>query len=316
MGLETVLYSLMGFEESPSFLVKVMIFFGSIFGLLSLYITKNYVIQQFKLRHFRGPFAVPLLGNCYSPAVVMSLFKFLSYCRKHYGKVFRVFLFHTPFVVVCDPAIVRRILSDTRTFPKGEKYTKIFGIVFGGGLVTSTAEKHKHDKALFNKYFIRSSVSKLIPSMNRHVLRGIEEFISSSIADGEEKQYDCEKIFSRLSLRVFLNFAFDFDLSNKLEQESEVCNIVSTASCQVGNMIAFNTPNWSFLPVVQSLKKLPKTIMRYIQPVIDKRTKQLADGTLLPEEKDDPLTMMVSIALRCACVIIIIIIFLLSVCLS
>lgn len=299
MGLETVLYSLMGFEEAPSFLTKVLIFVGSLFVVLSLYITKNYVHQQLKLRKFRGPFAIPLLGNCYSPAVVMSLFKFLSHCRKNYGKVFRVFLFHTPFVVVCDPAIVRRILSDTRTFPKGEKYTKIFGIVFGGGLVTSNAEKHKADRALFNKYFIRSSVSSLIPSMNRHVLRGIEEFISSSITDGEEKKFDCEKIFSRLSLRVFLNFAFDFDLSDQTENESKVCNFVSSASCQVGNMIAFNTPDWNIIPSVRHIKTLPPFIMSYCQPIIDARREQFANGTLLPEDKEDPLTMMVSNKKKC-----------------
>ena len=294
MGLETVLYSLMGFKEAPSFLAKVLILLGLLFGLFSLYATKNYAVHQYKLRNFKGPLAVPLLGNCYSPAVVASLFKFLSSCRKTYGKVFRIFLFHTPVVVVCDPPIVRRILSDTRTFPKGEKYTKIFGIVFGGGLVTSAAEKHKADKALFNKYFIRSSVSQLIPSMNHHVLSGIEEFISSSIGEGEEKQFDCEKIFSRLSLRVFMNFAFDFDLSDQPAIETEVCHIVSTGSCQVGNMIAFNIPNWSFLPVVRSLKTLPQIIMKYLQPVIDKRREQLANGTVLAEEKDDPLTMMVS----------------------
>jgi cytochrome P450 len=294
MGLESLLYALMGYEASPSFLTKVLILVGTLFVMCSLFMTRVYCMHQYKLRRFSGPFAVPLLGNCYSPAVVASLFKFLSSCRKTYSKVFRIFLFHTPFIVVCDPSIVRRILSDTRTFPKGEKYSKIFGIIFGGGLVTSAAEKHKADKALFNKYFIRSSVSQLIPSMNHHVLSGIEEFISSSIGEGEEKQFDCEKIFSRLSLRVFMNFAFDFDLSDQPENEKEVCNVVSTASCQVGNMIAFNIPNWSFLPVVRSLKTLPQIIMKYLQPVIDKRREQLANGTVLAEEKDDPLTMMVS----------------------
>ena len=302
MGLETLLYSLMGFKEAPSFLMKVLIIVGVLFGMLSLYITKNFIVHQHKLRHFRGPLAVPLLGNCYSPAVVASLFKFLSSCRKSYGKIFRIFLFHTPFVVVCDPAIVRRILSDTTTFPKGEKYSKIFGIIFGGGLVTSAADKHNADKAMFNRFFIRSSVSKLIPSMNQHVLSGIDEFISSAMGDGEEKQFDCEKIFSRLSLRVFMNFAFDFDLSDQPENEKEVCKIVSTVSCQVGNMIAFNIPNWSFLPVVQSLLKLPETVMKYTQPLIDKRREQLANGSILPEDKDDCLTMMVSVLSLHACV--------------
>jgi cytochrome P450 len=225
--------------------------------------------------------------------VVASLFKFLSSCRKRYGKVFRIFLFHAPFVVVCDPAIVRRILSDTRTFPKGSKYTKIFGIVFGGGLVTSAAEKHKADKALFNKYFIRSSVTKMVPSMNHHVLRGIEEFIAGSIGEGEEKVFDCEKIFSRLSLRVFMNFALDFDLSDQPKDEMEVCEVVSGMSCRVGNMIAYNTPNFSFLPVVKYISSLPPLIMKHCQPKIDARRVALANGTILADEKDDCLTMMV-----------------------
>ena len=299
MGLETVLYSLMGFQEDPSFMSKVMIFVGVALVLVSIYSAKLFVVHQYELRHIRGPFALPLIGNCYSPAVITTFLKYLSTCRKNYGNVFRIFVFHSPIVVVCDPAIVRRILSDTKMFPKGEKYTKIFAIVFGEGLVTSNAEKHKHDRALFNKYFIRSSVTKLIPSMNHHALHGIDEFITSCIGDGEVKQFDCENIFSRLSLRVFMNFAFDFDLSDQPDNERELCHKVSTASYEVGKMIAFNTPNWSFLPIVRSLKKLPEMVMKYCQPKIDERRRQLADGSVLAAEKDDCLTMMVSVVLPC-----------------
>lgn len=293
MGLESLVFSLLGMEEPPSFAMKCALLLGLTFVGLSLYLTALYCFHQLKLRRFQGPFAVPLLGNCYTPAVVASLFKFLSYCRKNYGRVFRVFLFHTPFIVVADPAIVRRVLSDTKTFPKGEKYTKIFGIIFGGGLVTSTAEKHKADKALFGKYFIRSSVSKLIPSMNHHALRGIDEFITSKIDDGEKRIFDCEQIFSRLSLRVFMNFAFDFDLTPNKAEETDVCNTVSRASYSVGSMIAFNTPNWPFLPVVRTLKEFPKKVMEFTQPRFDKREKSLADGSVLAEEKNDLMTMMI-----------------------
>ena len=70
-------------------------------------------------------------------------------------------------IVVCDPPAVRQILSDTKTFVKGDEYRRVFSVVFGDGLVTSTSEKHKRDRAFFGKYFIKSNIENYVGIMNK-----------------------------------------------------------------------------------------------------------------------------------------------------
>ena len=67
--------------------------------------------------------ALPLIGNCYDPGALQFL-KYLGKLRKKYVEMFTFFAFSKPYLVVCDPAVVRRVLSDTKTFIKGKDYTE------------------------------------------------------------------------------------------------------------------------------------------------------------------------------------------------
>jgi hypothetical protein len=100
------------------------------------------------LRNFKGPLALPIVGNLYT-LEALSTIKFLSNLKKRYGRFFTFFMFSRPYIVVCDPELVNRIFLDISKFPKGEDY-KVFAIPFGNGLVTSGEERHKKDKSLFS----------------------------------------------------------------------------------------------------------------------------------------------------------------------
>jgi hypothetical protein len=88
-------------------------------GLLSiLYFVQLFIRQCILLKKFKGPFAIPFVGNCYSPDALF-LLRYLGKLRKRFGKIFTFFAFQKPYLVVCDPNVVRRVLSDTKTYIKG-----------------------------------------------------------------------------------------------------------------------------------------------------------------------------------------------------
>ena len=149
--------------------------------LTILYFIQLFIGKCHMLRKFKGPLAFPLIGNCYS-VEALSLLRYLSNLRRRFGRIFTFFALSKPYLVICDPIVVRRVLSDTKTFVKGSDYTSQFSVAFGTGLVTSNGEKHKSDRACFGKYFIRSNIAKYMSRVNDITVRVSEvkaSFMSS-----------------------------------------------------------------------------------------------------------------------------------------
>ncbi len=121
---------------------NVLVVLGTIGALVFAYFVQLFVGQCWKLRHFKGPLALPIVGNCYDLEAIV-LLKYISKLRKRYGKIFTFFVLQKPYLVVTDPGVVRRILSDSKAFYKGTDYTVTFKLAFGDSLVTATGDKHK-----------------------------------------------------------------------------------------------------------------------------------------------------------------------------
>ena len=132
--------------------------------------------------------------------------RYLTRLRKVYGKVFTFFGLTKSYLVICDPLIVRRVLSDTKAFYKGADYTYHFNMAFGEGLVTSNGEKHKRDRAIFGKFFIRGHIAKFTSKINSIC----DHAMATMLNDPDNvrgKVYNVEHFFARLSLRVFMQFS-------------------------------------------------------------------------------------------------------------
>ena len=224
--------------------------------------------QCFKLRFFRGPFALPLVGNCYNSEAT-SVIKFLTKLRKNYGKIFTFFSFTKPYLVICDPIAVRRILSDPKTFIKGEDYTKTFGTAFGDGLVTSSREKHRKDKAMFSKYFVPSYSAKSTQAINATTTKAIDEIIPT-----DEQAFDIEEFFAAVSLRVFLNCSIGQDFSKDLKAERTICHNTSKGSYLVAFMIFLQCPIWRIIPIVNRLMCYKEDVIDILKTVVDERKRK------------------------------------------
>lgn len=264
---------------------------GGVCFILSAYIIIEVVLHYqrvWKLRAFRGPPTIPFLGNLYTKDAIIFL-RFLAQLRKRYGNVYSLFALKKPYIVIADPVIVRRVLSDSKTFFKGEDYSSQFNVVFGAGLVTSNHEKHKKDRSVFLKYFIRSNIATLAPMINSKADEAIQEFFGGITAP---VSVDMGDFFAALTLRVFMTFSIGCDFSKNRARESHVCHLVSEASLVMGKVIVFGIPMWDWIPWVKFLKQFRSDILSDFQRIADERKQLIAkDGSLAP---DDCLTAMLT----------------------
>jgi cytochrome P450 len=254
-----------------------------VIGVVLFYIYKFFQVS-YNLRRFRGPLAFPIIGNCYNPQVI-TFIKFMTVLRKQYGKIFTFYNFTEGLLVCCDPVVVRRVLSDTKTFLKGSDYSNKFGLVFGEGLVTSNGEKHKKDRGLFGRFFIRSNVLKYVDTINNVTKATMKEFLG---AEGTQS-VNMEGFFSRLALRNFMQFALTSDYSNDPKFEEHFCHLISTGSSAMGRLIIFNQPSNFLVPdynfVIHCLHLLKKILL----PIVEKRKLEIAEGNA----PDDILSIMI-----------------------
>jgi len=259
--------------------------------LVFMYFVGVFAIHCWRLRKFPGPFALPLVGNCYDPKVGKSIFKYLASARKKYGRLFTFFGFVKARLVVMDPVVARRILSDAKTFPKGSDYTHTFDYLFGKGLVTSTGEKHKRDRAVFGKYFVRNNIVKMCDPFNQIADHAIDELMKKSVQNGAVVATNIENFFAVCALRLFMKFSTGADYSQYPEREQKICHVVSEASNSTGLLVLFGLPVYKFIPLVQSLDRCLFEVRKEFDLAVNKRRAEHARGENL--ELDDCLGAMI-----------------------
>ncbi len=270
------------------FKILLALIFGGYF-----YLTIYFIYHKYQLRKFPGPPSFPVIGSCWDPGF-MVIYKHFQNLRKRYGKIFQVFSFHKPVLVVADPVVARRILSDHKTFFKGEDYTKYFGYVFGKGLVTSNGEEHRKGRSILGKYFIRSSVSKFTDNIHGITTKAMDEFMESSMGSNGKGglDFNIEEFFATLALRVFMKFAADYDTSIDKKFEHQACQDASKGSYAVSKMIILKEPYWSFMPNAKVCYKFNATFKIFFEKVVKQRQECLAKGEkfddMLQALLDDP----------------------------
>ena len=211
-------------------------------------ITVIFLYHKIKLYKFEGPFAIPLFGNLYT----RKAFKTISYikeCREKYGKIFLFWSGLKPMIVVCEPEIVRSILSDIHKFEKGEDYTEKFSFVFGNGLVTSNGDKHKTSKRCLSRFFVKNKIDYYTDTICEMTKQMIEEKLENNL----NKPFDIQDFFHILSLRIFGKFSLNIDYSEdkNIKVAEEINQDVKKGSNLIGKHIIMNIPMFPFLESVK-----------------------------------------------------------------
>ncbi len=245
-----------------------------------LYLTLTFFYQLFQLRKFPGPLSFPVIGSCWDPGFAM-MYKHFQNLRVKYGKVFYIFSFHRPILVIADPQVARRILSDHKTFFKGEDYTTTFAFVFGKkGLVTANGEDHRKGRNLLGKYFIRSSVSKFTEQINQIANKSIIELLDPKcVANEKGSDMNMEEFFAILALRCFAKFSCDFDTSTYqggYAYERKLCHIVSKGSYAMSKMVILQEPYWDIMPHAKIIKQVNAMLSSFFGDIVKTRQERLS----------------------------------------
>jgi hypothetical protein len=176
----------------------------------------RYVTKSWILRKFRGPYALPVVGNCYNPNS-FSLFRYLAEQKRKYGKTFLLYLFQKTYLVTTEPAVLRRFFIDTKSFAKCDNYRQLSSLVLGDSLATSTHEYHRH---LFSHYFSIPSIDASMSLFRQVTRETIMELIPANLS--KNSSFDVQIFFSRLALRSILHYSMGYSYTENGLREIEV----------------------------------------------------------------------------------------------
>ena len=246
-----------------------------------LYAIQDYITKLIQFRNFKGPFPLPLLGNLYDPKAT-SIISYLNSCMRTYGPIFAFWAGSKPIIVISEPCVVRKILTDTTTFVKGPDYTEKFSVVFGKGLVTSNGEKHKKDRACLGHFFTKTHIAKYHEMICHYTDQMIEEEIVPNLG----KIVNLQDFFHILSLRIFGFFSSqkDYSLPENRAIAKKINTGVKEGSNIIGTHIILNLPMFSFLPSIRKVKKIVEFVDRQITKEIHQRNKMIQANYVAPDD--------------------------------
>jgi len=149
-----------------------------------------------------------------------------------------------------DPNYVKQVLTDSHTFVKGPEYVEKFSKAFGEGLVTSTGEKHKGDRRLLGRFFVRSNIEKYLPMMSRHTHTLFDEMLHS-LPEDQLIGKDISHVFHLITNHMIHNFAIGVDLTETEEGRNWIdwmSRTILKGNDIVGKSIILGLPMSRFLP--------------------------------------------------------------------
>ena len=210
------------------------------------------------------------------------MLRFLSTCRRKYGRVFHFWPGNSSLIVVAEPVAARAILTDGRKFVKGPDYTEKFSVCFGEGLVTSRDPKHKRDRACLGRYFTRDAVLRHLRMMQALTETAMDEQLEQHCgARGDG--VDIQHFFHTLTLQMFGRFAISHDYKADPYAE-ELNDIVSWGSNVIGEHIMLGIPVWSWLPRIRSMHRRLKKFFAHNDSLVDARIARRAAAKAAGDE--------------------------------
>jgi len=267
--------------------VLVAIFFGTL-GFLFLDFTRKY----WRLKHIPGPTPLPFLGNLYMKDCVSKFQRYVIQLRAKHGGVFVFWASHTPFLVVTEAKIMRKVLIEHTAFQKGWVYSEKFAVGFGDGLVTmQSGDHHKADRSLIQRYFLKGHLESKLPQIVHESLSSFQELFKPN---SDMKMFDILYLFELVTVHVF--FGLECGVSGAKwrahPKRKRLIEMVAYGSHVIGNLIFLNLPTSSWLnPQVKALKATLPIAYGVFDEVIAARKERMEK--LGDEDEDDVLSIMI-----------------------
>ncbi|MFD0151004.1 cytochrome P450 [Streptomyces sp. NPDC055721] len=138
------------------------------------------------LRHGAAPGAWPLLGHL--PYLVTGPLAFLDSLPGH-GDVVRVRMGPRDLHVVSDPGLVRRVLTDRRTFDRGGVLYDKVRAVLGNGLATCPNDEHRWQRRTLQPAFHHALMERYAATMTAETEALTARWRPGSVVDVTEEMF-------------------------------------------------------------------------------------------------------------------------------
>jgi cytochrome P450 len=143
------------------------------------------------------------------------------------------------------------------------------GYVIGDGLITSNGVKHKKDRYLFHKYFMKSNIDKY-----KNVIIDLSNKTINELELEENKIYNISNFFSKITTRVILKYGFDVDMLsdkqflNEDDKEFKLCNMLVEFSSLASIRALWNIPTWTIFPIIKKLNSYKNYLINDFKNVL------------------------------------------------
>ncbi|CAK1551660.1 unnamed protein product [Leptosia nina] len=131
--------------------------------VLICFLSWNHLVKDSKKYNIPGPAILPLVGNGIDFVVRRSQFlPLLAKFQKNFGDAVRVYLFHSPYVLLYHPKYIEPLITDNDLITKGKSYTFLLDWL-GFGLLTSTGYKWRTHRKFLTPAFHFNILQNFLP---------------------------------------------------------------------------------------------------------------------------------------------------------
>ncbi|XP_045788344.1 beta-amyrin 11-oxidase [Trifolium pratense] len=261
----------------------------SIATLLACYIFVNKFVRNFngwyynlKLRNKEyplppGDMGWPLIGNLIPFIKDFSSGQpdsFITNLILKYGRngIYKTHLFGNPSIIICEPEMCRRVLSDDVNFKLG--YPKsIKELAKCRPMIDVSNSEHRHFRRLITAPIVgHKALAVYLERLEDIVINSLEEL--SSMKHPIELLKEMKKVSFKAIVHVFMGSS----------NENIIKNIGTSFSDLYNGMfsIPLNAPGFTFHKALKSRKKIAKIV----QPIVDERRLMIKNGEHVGEKKD------------------------------
>jgi cytochrome P450 len=254
------------------FLVRLVLL-ALVAGIGFLLIRQYYNVRKFK--NWPGPRCLPIIGNIREMLSYGGV-KWIRQMSKKHRKVFVAWTFTEPMVFVCDPPVIRFLLTDDRII-KGYGYKTTMRDALGYSILTSeTDDFWRSHRKILNGFFNYNLLCSYMPRFSEQTQYMIRQYESKT---GPQ---DMQKFALKLALIIFGDFAFHWDYRTD-EFTDELLRIVDEGNLLIARVIQSGVPLWASVEWAKFKVILPK-VRKHLEEKMDMRFKQLeAQKSLNPQ---------------------------------
>jgi cytochrome P450 len=188
-------------------------------------------------------------------------------CEREHGPIVRTRIFHVPFFVVTEPAIIEEVLVEkSRSFMK-PVVVRSLKLAFGEGLLTSEASKYRTQRKIIQQAFTPERLREHAAIVARHTAKMLERW-----RDGETR--NVHRDFVDLCLEIVSDSLFGESTGQARETISRAASAVQKFAAGQRNFLYAPMPLYWPTPATARFRLAMRRFDDYVYDLIARRRRE------------------------------------------